>query len=386
MPIKRNLDSLIASSTVNTNVNGQQANTNFDIEGLFKPTYDKNGCFEITLRFLPPVASEDMQYIENRAHWLKQVSGKSIAIDCLKRWKAPGSNKGNPCPICDYNSKMFDKYGQIKGEYAKHKLASARPEYMCNVLIVRNDNAPTTEGQVFRFKYSKLIKDMLDKAVNGTGETDENGDVIPGINPYSYWGPQDADVISGEVRAGANFVWKAKPGEYGPNYEDSHFNKPSRIAKCVDGVNSMGQPCKKFQPLTDAEIDVIESQVYTLKEHETKQESARSYNDTIKYVKDKCGIDLGLTLGVKTESIESEYLKTAVAQTVNTVEVDDDEMFAGTPLETKKPAAPAVQFANFDEPTPAPKPAPAPAPKPAAQPVVAEDEDDFFARLGQSQE
>lgn len=380
MPIKRNLDNLISTMTASANVNGQQSQTNFDIEGLFKPTYDKGGNFEITLRFLPPVAAEDMQYIENRAHWLKQTNGKSIAIDCRKRWKEDGSNKGMPCPICDYNSKMFEKFGQIKGEYAKHKLASARPEYMCNVLIIRNDNQPTTEGQVFRFKYSKAIKDLIDKAINGTGETDENGDVIPGINPYSYYGPQDASVISGEVRAGANFVWKAKPGEYGPNYDDSHFNKPSRIAKCVDGVNSQGQACKKFVPLTDAEIDVIESQVYTLKEHEKPKEKYRSYNDTIAFVKTKCGIDLGLTLGVKTESIESEYLQTSM-RNINTVEADDDEMFAGTPLETKKPE---VQVASFDEPVaPAPAPKPAPSPAPAPAPVEAEDEDDFFQRLGQ---
>lgn len=382
MPIKRNLDNLISSMTNTTNVNGQQSQTNFDIEGLFKPTYDKKGEFEITMRFLPPVAAEDMQYIENRAHWLKQTNGKSIAVDCLKRWKAEGSTKGMPCPICDYNSKMFEKYKGIEGAYKQHKLATARPEYMCNVLIIRNDNQPSTEGQVFRFKYSKAIKEFLDKAVNGTGETDENGDVIPGINPYSYYGPNDEAVISGEVRAGANFVWKAKPGEYGPKYDDSHFNKPSRIAKCVDGTNSQGQPCKKFIALSDAEIDVIESQVYTLKEHEKQKEKAKSYNDTIAFVKSKCGIDLGLTLGVKTESVESEYLQTAVAQTINTVEADDDEMFAGTPLETKKPA---VQLVDFEEPVaPAPKPAPAPAPKPAPAPVQeAEDEDDFFARLGQ---
>lgn len=375
MPIKRNLDNLISSS-INNNVNGQQSQTNFDIEGLFKPVFDKQGKFEITMRFLPPVESEDSQYIENRDHWLKQLSGKNIAITCRKRFKNIGENKGWPCPICDYNNKMYEKFGDKKGEYAEHKLPSARPEYMCNILIIRNDNQPSTEGQVFRFKYSKKIKDIIDKAINGSGEFDENGEPVPPINPYSYYGLDDTEVLSGNVRPGANFVWRAEPGEYGPKYDNSSFNLPSRIGRCVEGTNSLGQVVKKIRPLTDEEIDAVEAKLYTLKEHEKSKEKCLGYDETIDYVQKKTGINLRPTLGITAKTAEQSFVET-VSTNANFKEVDDFEIF-------NQPTAPASTESSL---TPPPPPAPAykaPAPTPApAKPnvTVAKTEEDLFNDL-----
>lgn len=361
MPIKRNLNTFI-DSIKEANINKQSSSKkSYDVEGLLKPEM-KDGKFEITLRFLPPHASETMSYIENRKHLFKLSNGKWFGSDCNKKFTDPTNPaKKCACPICDFNAKAWEKYKDVPGAYAQHKLGTARPEYFCNVLVVRNDNQPTTEGQVFRFKFGKKIKDMIDKSVQDHDE-DENGEVIPGINPFSWYGPQDQCVISGEERAGANFVWKAVQGSNGPNYDDSHFNKPSRISKCIDGVNSQGQPCKKFVALTDEEIDAVESRLYTLKDIETKYEDVRPYSETVKFFEQKAGY------GLFDEFDDGETNYTSTTKTYNVAaSEDDDDLFSGIKSEPVKPAA-----------------APAPAPKPAApKEDVVEDPDDFFARMNE---
>ena len=43
---------------------------------------------------------------------------------------------------------LNEKYKNVDKGYSKHKLATARPQYICNILIVENENAPETKVRV----------------------------------------------------------------------------------------------------------------------------------------------------------------------------------------------------------------------------------------------
>jgi hypothetical protein len=201
----------------------------------------------------------------------------------------------------------------------------------------------------------KMIQDaMADK-------DDAELGVIPGINPFSWWGPNDKAVLAGEDKAGANFVWEGVKGSNGPNYSGSHFSNPRRMCK-------LGQDGKLVE-MTDAELDVVESQLFTLKDIEKQKDQLRSYEDILKFYKTKSGEDLFAEFNDGTDY-------TATVNTGKTVEADDGDMFetaskktAEVPMEKEVPTEPLFE-PEFE------------AAKPTTSSVeAAEDEEDFFARL-----
>ena len=125
----------------------------------------------------------------------------------------------------------------------------------------------------------------------------------------------------------------------------------------------------KLVEMTDAELDVIESQLFTLKDIEKQKDQLRSYEDILKFYKTKSGEDLFAEFEDGTDY-------TATVNTGKTVEADDDGMFeaahkkaAEVPTEKEVPTEPIFE-PKFE------------ASKPAVSSVKeAEDEEDFFARL-----
>lgn len=361
MPIKRSFSN-IYSEMDKINVNRKKENTekkNYEIEGLFKPKM-VNGKFSIVLRFLPSHPNEELPWIENRNHLFQLDNGSWFGCDCAKKF-----NK--PCPICDYNAKVWEKYGRTDEARAKVK-AKWRPNYYSNILIIKNDNQPDTVGKVYRLQYGRAIMKKIQEAMEN--KDDPELGIIPGINPFSWWGPNDEAVIKGDEKAGANFVWEAVQGSNGPNYDSSHFNPARRISKFG--------PDGKLHNLTDDEIDAIESQLYTLKDIEIKEDAIRSYGEVLEFYKKKSGEDL---MAEFTDG-SSDYAATTKSH-IQTEEADDEEMFSGTPLETKKQTVTETvkkaDFTNsmpFDEESESQDNA-----ETGMVDATEEDDDDFFARL-----
>jgi hypothetical protein len=187
--------------------------------------------------------------------------------------------------------------------------------------------------------------------------------VIPGINPFSWWGPNDKAVLAGEDKAGANFVWEGVRGSNGPNYSTSHFSNPRRMCKLgTDG---------KLVEMTDAELDVIESQLFTLKDIEIQKEQARSYEDILEFYRKKSG---GEDLFAEFND-GTDYTATVGAS--KSADDDEDDVFASAtkPVTEAKPAKEEPVDTTFETDFEAAKPAT------EAKVEEAEDEDDFFARL-----
>ena len=353
MPIKRNNLNALYSAMDSLNINKKDKQKSYEIEGLFKPKMGADGKFTVVLRFLPAHPDEEIPWVENRSHMFQLANGSWFGCDCAKKWN-------EPCPICDYNAKIWTKYGRTDEARIRVK-DKWKPKFYSNVYIVKNPNASETEGRVYRLEYGRAIMKFIQDAM--ADKDDAELGVIPGINPFSWWGPNDKAVLDGEDKAGANFVWEGIKGSNGPNYSTSHFSNPRRMCK-------LGQDGKLVE-MTDAELDVVESQLYTLKDIEKQKDQMRSYEDLLKFYKTKAGEDLFAEFEDGTDY-------TATVNTGKTVDAEDEGMFvSAAPKKTvqapvEQPAEEPVFEASFETPKTTS----------VSSPVQeAEDEDDFFAKL-----
>ena len=91
----------------------------------------------------------------------------------------------------------------INEAYAKDiSKKKAKRQFVSNVLVVRNNADPTTEGKVYRFKYGiQIMEKILEKMAD---KNDADKGFIPGVNVFDYY-------------KGANLIFKAKDSQYGPN-------------------------------------------------------------------------------------------------------------------------------------------------------------------------
>lgn len=342
MPVNKSFDSIFSAVQKSFPQKKDKTKKSYEIEGLLKPTM-KDGKFNIVLRFLPGHPDEDMSYVENRTHMMQLPNGEWFGCDCLRKF---GDDEKHQCPICRYNNLLFKKYGKPGiEEYRKHALPKWQPKYYANVLVIRNSNAPETEGQIFKFEFKRAIMKFISEAMND--KKDElTGDVTPGINPFSWYGPKDEQVINKEWRAGANFVWEGYQTSNGPNYEKSHWTAPSRISMFKDG---------KLQELTDDEINELEQKQFRLSEIEKKEEDCSTYAQIVKRYKKKTGKFLFAEFGEKDpdenvpQAINVNEVVKADFPKAETVEVDDSEMFASNPKDEPEETAEELDNDDFFE-------------------------------------
>lgn len=291
-PIKRDLSSYFSS--VLEKEQGQQQQQQFTkreykVENLFKPKLVSDS-YEIILRFLPSHYSEHKPFIENRKHFHKVVNkDKWFVVDCAAKF-------GEKCPVCESNREKFKKYD--KDVAIQLSLGYANPEYISNVYIVKNDNAPETEGKVFRFKFGKLIMEKIVKAMQKKVDIREGE--IPGINVFDPF-------------EGADFKFTGVMNKGYIKQTDSSFYTKSRISRFDRTIN-------KFVEMTDEEIGEVYANLYTLDEYEVKQEEILPYAKIVEYYENLSGKNMftGQPLEVsgetKTKSIVNEGVTEGVAR------------------------------------------------------------------------
>ena len=328
MPAQKSFDSIFNAVQKSYPQKKEKTATkkSYEIEDLLKPVY-KDDKFSIVLRFLPGHPDEEKSYVENRTHMIQLPNGEYFGCDCLRKF---GDDDKHQCPICRYNNLLWKKFGKPGvEEYRARALPKWQPKYYANVLVVRNANAPETEGQIFKFEFKRAIMKFISDAMNP--KTDElTGDVTPGINPFSWYGPKDSEVQSKEWVAGANFVWEGYKTSNGPNYSNSHWTAPGRISLFKNG---------KLTELTDEEINEIEQKQFKLSDIERKEEDCSTYEQIVKRWKQKTGQYLFAEFGETDPdgnapqqiSIKKNEVQMADFDTPATVEADDGDMFASSP-------------------------------------------------------
>ena len=375
MPIQRNRNSLNSMYSALNEIGSankrkdKDEKPSYEIEGLFKPLM-KNGKFKVILRFLPAKVGDgdEIPWIENRIHLFQLENGSWFGCDCVGKFR----DKELKCPICEYNSKVWNKYGKTK-EARDRVLGKWKPKYYSNVYIVKNENQPDTEGKVFRLEYGRAIMGFITDAI-ADKKDDETGQIIPGINPFSYYGPNDKCVLSGEEKSGANFVWIGVQGSNGPNYDESHFNAPRRICKHAAD--------DKLYDMTDDEIDAVDSQLYTLKDIEIPKERYRSYKSIVDSYNKKSGKTLFEEFADGSEDYAATT-KSAAPMHIQTTIVNDDEIF-GTASQPQKMSAPGVSFTETETASSMPFDEDETSTSTQASVTTVDDSDDFFAKLANS--
>lgn len=376
MPIQRSRNSLNSMYSALNEIGSanrrkdDDKKPSYEVEGLFKPLM-KNGKFKVILRFLPAKVGDgdEIPWVENRSHLFQLENGQWFGCDCVGKFK----DKDLKCPICEYNSKIWNKYGKTDEARAK-VLGKWQPKYYSNVYIVKNENQPDTEGKVYRLEYKRAIMGFITDAI-ADKKDDETGQIIPGINPFSYYGPNDKCVLAGDEKAGANFVWEGIQGSNGPSYKTSHFNAPRRICKlAADG---------KMYDMTDDEIEAVDAQLYTLKDIEIPKEKYRSYSSIVETYEKKSGKKLFEEFMDGSE----DYAATTKApqqSSMQTTVVNDDDIFGESSNQKQKMSVPGVSFTETSSATSMPFDEDEDSTSTSSSITTAEDEDDFFSKLANS--
>lgn len=222
-------------------------------KGLYSPKLDDTGNAAVIIRFLPPHPEESSPFVKIFNHGFKDINGWFIE-NCP-------STIGEKCPVCTYNSQMWNSGNEEEGRKRKRKLS-----YYANILVVKDPNNPENDGKVFKFRYGIKIHEKIMEKISP-----KNPDI-------------DDKVIVFDYQNGANFKLKVKSvsdgrgGSY-PNYDSSTFSEPSPIS--LNG-----------KALTDEQIDEVEKNMYKI-EPIIDKSNFKSFDELSKHLTQKSGIVVG---------------------------------------------------------------------------------------------
>lgn len=245
--IERNFDNYINQIEKVVKKGGGKS---FGIEQEFVPV-PVNGEIEVVLRLLPQPRTEEQPFVENRTHSFQGSDGKWHVVDCLRK-------AGHRCPICEWNKAVFDTFTSEDAKKISKK--KAKKTFICNVYVVKNNAKPDTEGKIFRFKFGIQIAEKIFDKMSPKDDPDKGH--IEGVQVFDYY-------------KGANLIYKAKIGKYGPNPEASYFGDSKPISD------------KNNVPLSEAEIKRIDDSLLTLKECE-KDTSKVTFEDVLNTYEKLC--------------------------------------------------------------------------------------------------
>lgn len=198
-----------------------------DDDRFWRPKTDDAGTGYAVIRFLPPIAGEEIPYVTEYSYSVKGPGG----------WYIEKSRQtiGEADPMNEFSRTLWedkDSMSEAEKQYARQ--FNRRVRYISNILVIEDPGQPENEGKVFLFGYGAQVMDKI----KAKESPEYKGEV--GFNPYDFWD-------------GANFKLKIRQKGEGkkkfPNYEQSEFMPQSPL---FDGV--------------DEKLDAIWKQQYSLLE------------------------------------------------------------------------------------------------------------------------
>lgn len=188
---------------------------------FWKPTRDASGNGSAVIRFLPPIAGDELPWVKIYSHAFKGPTGKWYINESL-------TTIGQQDPVSDANKILWET-----GTEANQKLVRERKRklsYISNILVIKDPSNPANDGKVKLFKYGKKIHDMIMNKAQPTFEDEEA-------------------VFVYDVDSGANFRLRIKTVDGYPNYDSSVFDSPSALAGGDD--DSIEEILKSYIKLSD---------------------------------------------------------------------------------------------------------------------------------------
>jgi hypothetical protein len=185
-----------------------------DDSRFWKPTVDKAGNGMATIRFLPPIAGEDMPFVRMFSHGFKGPTGLWYIENSL-------TTLGKNDPVSEFNSQLWNSTTDDASPARKQVRDQKRKlNFISNILVVKDSANPANEGKVFLYQYGKKIFDKINETMNPQFDDEKP------TNPFDMFD-------------GANFKLKIRQVEGYRNYDKSEFEAPSAISDDDDVMETI---------------------------------------------------------------------------------------------------------------------------------------------------
>lgn len=203
--------------------------------GHWKMTKDKAGNATAVIRFLPNKDQDEIPFARKYTHAFKDES--------TGRWYIENSLStiGTQDYVAEQNSELWNSGLEENKELAKKR--KRKLNYISNILVVKDAEAPQNEGKIYKFSYGKKIFDKI----------------VATIKPEEDLGEEPINVF--DPMSGADFLLRQTIVAGFPNYDSSKFSSKKALA----GGDK-------------AKIDAILEQCYDLSE-ETAADKFKTYDE-----------------------------------------------------------------------------------------------------------
>ncbi len=172
-------------------------------ETYWKLTPDAAGNASAIIRFLPAPPGEEDPFITLYRH--------QFLYPDTQKWYIENSlsTLGQDDPMKVVSKRVWDS-----GDKELYQLVKRKTEYHTNIYVVDDKGNPDNNGKVFKYKYGKMIADIVKLAFQPEDEDEAS------FNPFDLW-------------EGANFRLKQYMKKSGlknfPQYDKSKFETPSPL-------------------------------------------------------------------------------------------------------------------------------------------------------------
>jgi len=189
-------------------------------ERLWKPEMDKTGNGYAVIRFLPAPDGEDLPWVKMYSHGFQGPGGWYIENSL--------TTIGGKDPVSEHNRELWNSGNEDDKAIVRRQ--KRKLSYYANIYVVKDPANPSTEGNVYLYKFGAKIFDKIMAAMQPEFE-----DESP-INPFDFW-------------QGADFKLKIRKVDGYWNYDKSEFAAPAPLLKDDDAMEAIWKTEYSLQAL-----------------------------------------------------------------------------------------------------------------------------------------
>ena len=193
-------------------------------ERLWKPEMDKTGNGYAVIRFLPAPDGEDLPWVKMYSHGFQGPGGWYIENSL--------TTIGGKDPVSEHNRELWNSGNEDDKAIVRRQ--KRKLSYYANIYVVKDPANPSTEGNVYLYKFGAKIFDKIMAAMQPEFE-----DESP-INPFDFW-------------QGADFKLKIRKVDGYWNYDKSEFAAPAPLLKDDDAMEAIWKTEYSLQALVAAD-------------------------------------------------------------------------------------------------------------------------------------
>lgn len=219
---------------------------------------DEKGTGSAVIRFLP-TSPKDLEVDSEALPWVMQYYRNFTNKKTGKFYNELDlSTLGQKDPVHIHTTPMWKG---TEAEIAVARERKRKTRYVANIIVIKDNAAPETEGKVFLFSFGVKLYQKLEAAMFPEEELE---DVVETLDPFDFW-------------SGANFHLKCENVSGYRNYDKSKFLKSSplfsedddelikKVWESQHSLLELNDPShfKSYEELEERYLDVISDKVET---------------------------------------------------------------------------------------------------------------------------